>query len=382
MGVLPPERGRELLLLILVQLPGVGAARAGAIVARFGSDPAMLQAGPEAWATVPGIGQRLATEIAAKLHDASWFRAALVAGREQIERADRLGVRLLTILDTDYPALLREIYDPPPLMFVRGDPSCLSSPSVAVVGTRRATSYGLQAAAHFSRDIALSGHAVVSGLAYGIDSEAHRAALESGGWTTAVLGCGVDIIYTDRRGRIWPKIVERGAIVSEEWIGREPAPENFPKRNRLISGLSAGTLVVESDIKGGSMITASCAIEQNREVFAVPGSIFSPNSRGTNLLIQRGHAKPVLSAEDILAELPPAAHTPATAVKPVAESPENAVDDDAAAIIECLASGPRHIDLIGHACGLPLDRLMVQLFELEMKGFISQEPGQVYSRRQ
>ncbi len=380
MGVLPPERGRELLLLILGQLPGVGAARSGAIIARFGDDPGLLEAGPEKWSAVPGLGHSLSTKIAATLHSTSWFTKALDAASEQLERADRLGIHLLTILDQRYPSLLRELYDPPPILFVRGDPSCLTRPSVAVVGTRRATSYGLQAASLFSRDLALSGHAVVSGLAYGIDSEAHRATLDAGGWTAAVLGCGVDIIYTDRRGRIWPKIVERGAIVSEEWIGREPAPENFPKRNRLISGLSAGTVVVESDIKGGSMITASCALEQNREVFAVPGSIFSANSRGTNLLIQRGQAKPVFSAEDILAELP---RLPAPSIPDSESAPagSEAPDCESAAIIEFLAYGPRHIDLIGQVCGLPLDRLMVLLFELEMKGLISQEPGQIYSKR-
>jgi DNA processing protein len=380
MGVLPPERGRELLLLILGQLPGVGAARTGAIIARFGDDPGLLEAGPEAWSSVPGFGHSLATKISATLRDTSWFNRALDAARDQLDRADRLGVHILTLLDPDFPALLHEIYDPPPLLFVRGDPSCLTRPSVAIVGTRRATSYGQQATALFSRDLALSGHAVVSGLAYGIDSEAHRATLEAGGWTTAVLGCGVDIIYTDRRGRIWPKIVERGAIVSEEWIGQEPAPENFPKRNRIISGLSAGTLVVESDVKGGSMITASCALEQNREVFAVPGSIFSPNSRGTNLLIQRGQAKPVLSAEDILAELP---RLPAPSI-PDRKSPPagpDAPDRESAPIIESLASGPLHIDLIGQACGLPLDLLMMRLFELEMQGLIAQEPGQIYRKR-
>ncbi|NTV02725.1 MAG: DNA-protecting protein DprA [Chlorobiaceae bacterium] len=383
MSVLPPERGRELLLLLLSQIPGIGPARTNAIIARFGPDPAMLEADARAFAEVPGIGGNLAGEIAAAFGSNAWMARSVDAANRQLDRAAGLGATVLTILDHRYPELLKEIYDPPPLLFVRGNPDALSLPSIAVVGTRKASSYGRQAADQFSRDLVLEGYAVVSGLAYGIDMTAHRAAIDSGGTTCAVLGCGIDTIYTDPAGRLWPKILERGAIISEELIGTGPAPGNFPRRNRLISGLSAGTLVVESDVTGGSMITASCALDQNREVFAIPGSIYSRNSRGTNTLIQRCQAKPVHSATDIIAELrptgaPPAAHgerqdKPDTL--PVCLSREEAK------ILELLGEESLHIDAIAEKAGIPVADLLVHLFELELKRAVVQEAGQLFRAR-
>ena len=380
MSVLPPERGRELLLLILSQLPGIGPARTNAILGRFGPEPALLDADARTFSSVPGIGELLASEIATALGSPAWRRNALDAAREQIERADRLGATILTILDPRYPELLREIYDPPPLLFVRGNHHALTMPSIAVVGTRKATTYGKEAAGYFCRDLVLGGYAIVSGLAYGIDMAAHRAAIDNGGTTIAVLGCGIDTIYTDPRGRLWPRMLERGAIVSEEWIGCEPVPGNFPRRNRLISGLSAGTLIVESDQKGGSMITASSALEQNREVFAVPGSIFSRNSRGPNRLIQQCQAKPVHSADDILAELSPAFtridhETKYSSAFPVDLSPEETL------LLAAIGEEPLHIDLIAERTGLPIETLLVRLFDLELKRAIVQEPGQLFRKR-
>ncbi|NTW74698.1 MAG: DNA-protecting protein DprA [Chlorobiaceae bacterium] len=382
MSVLPPERGRELLLLILALIPGIGPARTNAIIGRYGADPAILDADPASFSEVPGIGPTLAGEIASLFGNPAWRRQAMESARQQLERADLLGALVLTILDPRYPELLRELYDPPPLIFVRGDHSYLSRPGVAVVGTRKASTYGHQVTELICRDLVIAGQTIISGLAYGIDKTAHRAALDSGGGTVAVLGCGIDTIYTDRGGKLWPKIVERGAIISEEWIGREPAPENFPKRNRLISGLSAGTLIVESDLKGGSMITASYALEQNREVFAVPGSIFSPNSRGTNRLIQQCHAKPVHSAADILAELAPVgAMPPAPAGQQLATLPSGGWGPEASRIVEALLEGPLHIDLIAERCSMSIDTLLVHLFDLELKRAVAQEPGQLFRLR-
>ncbi len=381
MSVLPPERGRELLLLILSQIPGIGPARTTAIIARFGLDPALLDAGRPEFAEVPGIGEVLAAEIAASLGSQAWMARALDAANNQLDRAAELGACILTLTDPRYPPLLREIYDPPPLLFVRGNPESLSLPSVAVVGTRKASSYGRQAAEQFSRELVLDGYAVVSGLAYGIDMAAHRAALDSGGTTCAVLGCGVDTIYTDPAGRLWPKILERGAIASEEWIGTEPAPGNFPRRNRLISGLSAGTLVVESDVAGGSMITAACALDQDREVFAVPGSIYARNSRGTNLMIQRCHAKPVLSARDIVAELGPSGAAPPSGTQDGTTCAPATLSKEEARIFAVLGEEAVHIDLISENTRMPVAELLVHLFELELKRAIVQEPGQLFRLR-
>jgi DNA processing protein len=374
-----PGQSVTLLLLNLSQLPGIGPARARALINRFGPDPALFDADADALRQIPGIGETIARETAERLASPAWRQTAYLAAEEQLARAERLGATVVTILDPAYPPLLKEIYDPPLLLFVRGNPEALSLPSLAVVGTRKATAYGKQATEFICREMVGNGYAIFSGLAYGIDMMAHRAAVESDGVTVAVLGCGIDRIYTDPAGRLWPKILEHGAIVSEEWIGVKPEPGNFPRRNRLISGLTQGTLIVESDIKGGSMITAACALEQNREVFAVPGSIFSSASRGANFLIQQNQAKPVHSAEDIIAELNPAQNP---ALKPHAEASEPLdLNIEESCIVEALQQGAMHIDLVAEKTGLKIEALLVHLFELELKRVIEQEPGQIFRKR-
>lgn len=374
-----PEPGAALLLLIVSQLPGIGPSRARALLNRFGATPALLEADYDALRQIPGIGETTARETAERLANPAWRDKAREEGENQLARAERLGASVITILDPAYPPLLKEIYDPPLLLFARGNPEALRVPSLAVVGTRKATTYGKQATEFICREMVNNGYAILSGLAYGIDMMAHRAAVESNGVTIAVLGCGIDRIYTDPAGRLWPRILERGAIVSEEWIGIKPEPGNFPRRNRLIAGLTQGTLIVESDIKGGSMITASYALEQNREVFAIPGSIFSGASRGTNYLIQQNHAKPVFSAEDILAELNPA-QNPALKTHPEASEPLD-LNIEESCIVEALQSGAMHIDLIAEKTGLKIDALLVHLFELELKRIIEQEAGQIFRKR-
>jgi DNA processing protein len=374
-----PEQGTTLLLLTLSRLPGIGPARANALLNHFGPDPSLLDAGADSLKQVPGIGEAIAREISAKLGNHSWRNQARQAAEKQIEEAGRLKAEVVTILDPRYPPLLKEIYNPPLQLFVRGNPLSLASPSLAVVGTRKATSYGKQATEFICREMIVNGYSILSGLAYGIDMTAHRTTVDNGGTTIAVLACGIDCIYTDPAGRLWPRILEQGAIISEEWIGSEPAPGNFPKRNRLIAGIARGTLVVESDIRGGSMITAAYALEQNREVFAVPGSIFSRASRGTNLLIQQTQAKPVLSAEDILAELSPADNT---LIKrhPEPLTASFTLNPEESCIIEALEDQAVHIDLIAEKTGMSIETLLVHLFELEMKRIIEQEPGQLFRK--
>jgi len=376
-----PESNDTLVrILMLSQLPGIGPARARAMLAAFGSGSALLEADSDSLIQIPGIGDTLARQTAENLASPAWRNKAKLAAEEQIKRAGRLDTTIVTMLDPAYPELLKQIYDPPLALFVRGDVKALVPPSLAVVGTRRATSYGKQATEVLCRDLVGMGLAIVSGMAYGIDMTAHHAALEHGGVTIAVLGCGVDTIYTDPSGRLWPRILESGgAIVAEDWLGTEPVPGNFPRRNRLIAGITLGTLVVESDIKGGSMITASSALEQNREVFAVPGSIFAKVSRGPNSLIQRSQAKAVLSADDILAELSPAALLPTTGRQEAAPLP--ALTSEESRIIEALDKEAIHIDLIAEKTGIPLDKLLVHLFELEMNRIVLQEPGQLFSIR-
>ncbi|MGB0131880.1 DNA-processing protein DprA [Chlorobium sp.] len=379
MTTLPAGREAAFLMLVLSRIPGLGPARINAIISRFGGSPDLLHAGADDFQRITGIGEQLSGEIAGFLRQPEKRRAAEQEAIGQFEALERCNARLVTILDPGYPSLLKEIYDPPPVLFIRGSLPNPEQPSIAVVGTRKASAYGKQASMEISGELALRGVLVVSGLAYGIDSAAHEAALRAGGKTVAVLAGGVDDIYTDPRGRLWPKIIEQGALVSEEWFGSEMLPAKFPKRNRIISGMTQGTLVVESDLKGGALITASYALEQNREVFAVPGSIYSGNSRGTNRLIQTGQAKAVLSVDDILEELPaPPIDTVKQQQEPAIVRAELSREENE--LMRFIGEEPVHLDTLALRSGLDISVLLVLLFELELKKTVRQLPGQFFQK--
>ena len=379
MTALPAGREAAFLMLVLSRIPGLGPARINAIISRFGGSPDLLRAGAYDFQRITGIGEQLSGEIAGFLRQPEKRRAAEQEAIGQFESLERCNARLVTILDPGYPSLLKEIYDPPPVLFIRGSLPNPEQPSIAVVGTRKASAYGKQASMEISGELALRGVLVVSGLAYGIDSAAHEAALRAGGKTVAVLAGGVDDIYTDPRGRLWPKIIEQGALVSEEWFGSEMLPAKFPKRNRIISGMTQGTLVVESDLKGGALITASYALEQNREVFAIPGSIYSGNSRGTNRLIQTGQAKAVLSVDDILEELPaPPIDTVKQQQEPAIVRAELSREENE--LMRFIGEEPVHLDTLALRSGLDISVLLVLLFELELKKAVRQLPGQFFQK--
>ncbi|MBM3162097.1 MAG: DNA-protecting protein DprA [Chlorobi bacterium] len=380
MNIPPSGRDAGVILLMLSRVPGLGPARINAITSYLGCTPGLLDAASDDFLRVPGIGTRLAEEIAGFLGDRTKRRTAEQAAHEQMEQAEQVGARLVTIFDPLYPDLLRQIYDPPPCLFVRGTFSRPEPPSLAVVGTRKATLYGKKAASGFSEALALRGFEIVSGLAYGIDQAAHEAALRAGGRTIAVLASGIDNIYTDPRGKLWPKIIEQGAIVSEEWFGTEPLPGKFPKRNRIISGMTLGTLIVESDLQGGSLITASFALEQNREVFAVPGNIYSASSRGTNRLIQSGQAKAVTGTDDIIEELrlPHGNHIPNRPEK--AFFPQAPLSDEEKRLLAEMEEEPLHLDRLAEKTGIDISVLLVLLFELELKKAVIQLPGQFFQK--
>jgi DNA processing protein len=315
------------------------------------------------------------------LHHAETREKALASAEQQIAELPRHHAELITILDPNYPALLKEIYDPPPCLFVRGKLPDTNQPGLAVVGTRYASQYGKQVTALLCRDLANCGVVVFSGLAYGIDMVAHTATVENGGRTVAVLASGVESIYTDPKGKLWPKIVENGALISEEWFGSELTPGKFPKRNRIISGITSGTIVVESDLKGGSLITASSALEQNREVFAVPGSIFSRTSLGTNRLIQQGSAKAVMSVDDILTELGPQFAEKCSRPALQDNSQQGTLTPIEQAIMQCMEREPIHIDTLAVASGIDVSSLLVHLFELELKAAVVQQAGQFFQKK-
>jgi DNA processing protein len=282
----------------------------------------------------------------------------------QIERLRREGFTLITSEDESYPPLLKRLPDAPMLLYVRGTLTPADHRALSIVGTRKATQYGRDAAYTLARDLAQQGITIISGLAHGIDAAAHKGALEGGGRTLAVLGSGIDIIYPSDHRELAAKIANRGAMISEFPLGMPPEAHNFPRRNRLISGLALGVLVVEAPEQSGALITANIAADQGRDVFAVPGNIFSAASSGTNRLIQDG-AKLVMTANDVLEELEIAHQVVQTRTKTEKIAPANETE---AALLKYLSMEPLHIDDLVRLCGLPIAIVTSTLTILELKG--------------
>jgi DNA processing protein len=284
--------------------------------------------------------------------------------------------RVVTLYDEAYPRLLHEIHDPPLALHYTGNLSLLAGPSIAIVGSRKATPYAINAAEHLSRKLAPAGLTIVSGLATGVDSAAHRAALDSGGTTVAVLGTGIDVIYPRANKRLFSRIAERGLIVTEFPPGSPPLAAHFPVRNRIISGLTLGTVIVEATRQSGSLITARMAAEQNREVFAVPGSIFSAGSEGTHRLVQYG-AKLVHDEEDIFHELSKEVQSQLKRAPAGEPEPESPLREVLAALTREDAS---HIDTLAARLGRTPSTVAESLLELELGGWIRAMPGARYVR--
>ena len=291
---------------------------------------------------------------------------------EEMEKLATLGVRVLTWEDSGYPRLLRPVPAAPPVLYVLGTLTPEDEWAVAVVGTRRATAYGRQAAADLATALAHNRITLVSGLARGIDGIAHRAALDAGGRTIAVLGSGLDVIYPAEHKRLAQDIVRQGALVSDYPLGTQPEARNFPPRNRIISGLSLGVVVAEAGDDSGALITADFALEQGREVFAVPGSIFAPRSQGTNRLIQQG-AKMVTGVQDILEELHLTQASQQMEVRSII--PDNPTEE---AVLRHLREEPCHMDEIVRATGLPTADVSAALAMMELKGMVRQVGSMTY----
>lgn len=364
--------------------PGIGPRAAARLLERFGSAEAVYAASRVELESARLKPEAVDSIIARDCHE----RAAA-----ELEKVRALEVDLLVLDDGVYPSLLREINDPPLTLYVKGAwAECLDAPCVAVVGSRRCSTYGLNAASMLARDLAKHGVTIVSGLARGIDAAAHRGALEAGGRTVAVIGTGIDEIYPRDHKKLAAEIIEKGgAIVSEFPIETPPVPQNFPYRNRVISGLSLGVLLVEAAENSGSLITARMAIEQNREVFAVPGNITSRVSFGTNYLIKGAGAKLVQQWQDVVAELPPeiAARMlpPATKKKSkgVSEQLPLAPDDLTAVeqiVFKLLSSDEAtHIDALLETSKLRIPDLTGALLGLEMRELVRQLPGKCFVRK-
>ena len=291
----------------------------------------------------------------------------------EIEKLERYKVKVLTCEDPCYPSRLKEIYDYPPVLYVRGN-LLKDEPCLAVVGTRRPTIYGRQVTEEIVADLAQSEIIIVSGLARGTDSIAHRAALDAGGETIAVFASGLDIVYPAENAKLAQAIMEHGALISEYPLGVRPKAENFPCRNRIMSGLSLGVLVIEAGEKSGALITAHQAVEQNREVFAIPGSILSPTSKGTNRLIQEG-AKLVRNCSDILEEL----NLSIVAPQQLEIKEFLPASEAESLILKQLTPEPSHIDEVCHRSGLTTSEVSSTLAMLELKGMAKQVGSMYYA---
>ncbi|MEO1074528.1 MAG: DNA-processing protein DprA [Bacteroidota bacterium] len=378
------ERLDARMLLALAAVPGVGPARVRALLDRFSDATSVMRADVQALAEVEGIGLKTARAIAAFDGHA--------AIDSQLQQGARLGADLVTCADGDYPARLRELYDPPPFLWLRGTLTEADRRAVAIVGTRKASAYGLRVAEHFAAGLAERGYTIVSGLAYGIDIAAHRAALDAGGRTLAILGSGVDRIYPQRHTATVRRIIEsgQGAVVSEFPLGTKPDAPNFPRRNRIIAGLSLGVLVAEARAKGGALLTAYAALEQNREVFAAPAPLFSGNGDGGNSLIQLGHAKLVTTVGDLLAEIEGqqdlfgarprgSGQAPASEAKPT--PPPEGLNRVEQQLYDALTPEPMHLDTLCERAGVDVSNALVYLLSLELNGHIGQLAGRQFYRR-
>jgi len=372
-----PTATRLLEWLALAMTPGLGPTRARKLVERFGGTDAVFRASLtelESTGIQAASAQSLATGKSAEL------------AREEMARAAAAGVTVLSFDDPAYPVRLKQIYDPPLVLYVRGNAEVLSEPGIAVVGTRHPTPYGSGMAERLACDLAAQGLVIISGMARGVDTASHRGAISAKGKTIAVFGTGVDVIYPKENSRLAEQILALGgAIISEFALGTFAAPQNFPIRNRILSGMSVGVLVVEAAEYSGTRITARCALEQNREVFAVPGNVTNKNSWGPNTLIKQG-AKLVATWEDVWEDLP----TPVRLALTPPPSPESAGASSASLfpdqglpphekrILSLLkADEATHIDQIVEKLETELSpsEIFAALFELELSGKARQMPG-------
>jgi DNA processing protein len=352
----------------LKSVPGIGNHLYKRLINRFHLPDSVLQASANELLQVEGISARQAAAIQNfKMPDSV---------KRELDRVDHKKIKVTTLTDPEYPALLREIPDPPPYLYVSGNLD--GSPrNIAVVGSRNATEYGLSSTQKLCADLSAFGISIISGMAVGIDTAAHHGALAGRGTTIAVLGSGLNQIYPSDNVNLFKRISENGAVISEFALNTEPEAHNFPIRNRIISGMSLGTVVVEATLKSGSLITARLAAEQNREVFAVPGSIQSFKSTGTHKLIKQG-AKLIENAQDVLEEISAFIDAPKVIQHPdpsrTAERLSSMTPEELA-VFKLLSPYPEHIDTIVRQTAIEPGKLLSILLQLELKGMVKQLPG-------
>ena len=357
--------------LTLSFLPGLGCVLIGRLVREAGGPGEALQR--------LGRGSGKGTRPGSPPVDPGQLAAARQRAQRELDLLTRADISLVACTCPAFPDALDSIADSPVLLFYQGDLDCLHQPAVAVIGSRAASDYGRRVAALLAGDLAAQGLTVVSGAAYGIDAAAHRAALVAGGRTAAVLGCGVDVAYPRTHADLLREIADQGVLLSEYPLGTRPEGFRFPARNRIISGLVQGVVVVEATEKSGSLITARLALDQGREVFAVPGRIDSPKSTGAHRLIQQG-ARLVQTVQDILDELSWEGRLAAPVPAMAPDAPRARLAPGEQSLLDSLDTYPRDIDTLVRQTGLPVGEIHALLLQLELSGLVRQLPGKLYER--
>ena len=362
-------------LLRLHFISELGPSRIRKLIGAFKTPERIYKASLKELMRVDGFDEILAQKVRSSIKD----ETLITKVDSQLSKLDDFNAKIITIWDDDYPQNLRNIYNPPLLLFVKGQLLPEDVRSIAIVGTRAVSEYGRVTAGRIAADLVAQGITIVSGMAAGIDSNAHWGALKAGGRSLAVLGCGIDIVYPASNNALYKEIILKGAVISEFGFGTKPWPGNFPSRNRIISGISMGTVVVEAGKKSGALITAAAALEQNREVFAVPGNISSRHSDGTNALIRDSAAKLVQNADDILSELQ-AQLGSHECRQTDPEIPPPHLTGEEASVYKLVEFEPVLVDTMSQKSGMPTPKLLNQLLILELKGLIRKLPGNKYVR--
>ena len=357
-------------LLRLISVPGLGSFRIRKLISKFGSPSEIFSAGLPALMSLNGIDKVIATNIIKKNNT--------TFADEQLTKSKRLGIQILPYYNDNYPESLKSIPDLPVVLYIKGEILSEDYLGIAIVGTRMPSDYGKIVTEKLTIGLVKKGFTIISGLARGIDTIAHINCLKQGGRTIAVLGSGLDIIYPPENKKLAESIIEKGAVISELPCGSKPDAVNFPKRNRIISGLSLGVLITEAGVKSGALITTNAALEQNREVFSVPGSILSPKSSGTNQLLKEG-AKLVQNEEDILEELDSKIRH-FLRENPKFKEPLPDLSENEEKLLTLLSDQPNHIDLIVQKSGFSIPESLSLLLTLELKEVVKQLPGKLFLR--
>lgn len=358
----------------LLDIEGIGIIKLLRLVHEFGSIDNIFNINKKIFQTDGKLNIELAERINRATGNFDPFDPNF---QDEIQQLEKANIKVITYWDENYPQQLKNIYYPPLILYILGNYKQEDEQSISIVGTRKSTDYGKSITNQFAFYLAEQNITIISGMARGIDSIAHKAALKANGRTIAIVGSGFDYIYPPENTHLFNEIIENGAVISEFPLGTKPDAQNFPKRNRIIAGLSLGTLVIETKENGGAMQTAKFALDQNKEVFAIPGNLTSEQSRGTNILIQRNGAKLVTEPEDILIELQ-------LKLKPIIGQniPNQNLDLSLfeEKIYQILNDTPKQIDLVATESMLSISETLVNLLSLEFKGLVQQLPGKLFKK--